>query len=135
MKQQFHDEILTSSTMLDHYLDPNSRLKYALRWLDRHLHAFYATVYTTEFQKIAYDGINAMFGDIEVRANGSAGRIMVSIQRGDTFVSFIGEDGGNWQQCGLQGINGACIPVSEMLETVRMQWDTSKLQWNRSKYW
>jgi hypothetical protein len=60
-------------------------------------------------------------GKVQFKTFALAGRVMITLERGDEDVSFVAEEG-HPERLGLHTVHGTVVGVAEMVEAVS-QWD------------
>ncbi len=77
--------------------------------------------------KSSYRYHSGLFGDVQVLVGSTAGRILVTLRRGDQDVTFIGGEDEPDRGCGIQSIHTSREIMEAMVGTVISNWDADKL--------
>lgn len=71
--------------------------------------------------EVSQRGMKAIFGDVSMLSYVIAGRTLVTISRGDEFISFIAADRDR-RNIGLQELYGEPVDLMQMVITVIKAW-------------
>lgn len=73
----------------------------------------------------AVRGMSGILGDITMRTFTMAGRVMVTIEQGDSSVSVLAAQGENPPRMGLHSIEGSILAAGELLGRVCDMWHSA----------
>lgn len=72
----------------------------------------------------------AEFGGVEVLTGESAGRVLITFQKGDRQVTLIGAADNPQSRCNIQSIHASPNEAHDMVDTVRDNWNITAFQPN-----
>lgn len=72
----------------------------------------------------------ARFGDVQVLTGESAGRVLITFQKGDRQITLIAAADEPQKRCGVQSIHASPHEAQDMVNTVLDKWEITAFQPN-----